>query len=122
VRESGFRSVDFVHGFPAHWRPSRVVQLFVVQPRRFSSWTTLREGRRFLAEVLDRLLRVDRLGRVDADEADAFDVAGELDLERVTVDDLDDAGEVGGGSRAGEQQRRLRRLQGAEWHERPRAT
>jgi hypothetical protein len=37
-------------------------------------------GRR--RRTLDRLLRVDRLGRVDADQADAFDGAGELDLGR----------------------------------------
>jgi hypothetical protein len=53
-------------------------------------------GRRLGAEALDRLVGVHGLGRVDADEAHRLDPpAGDLDLERVAVDERHDDAAVG---------------------------
>src|SRR4051812_30168576 len=48
-------------------------------------------GRRLLGEALDRRVRLDRLRRVDADVADLLAAAVDADVDRVAVDDPDDA-------------------------------
>ena len=52
----------------------------------------LREGRRFLSEILDGLLRMHRLGGVHADQAAPLDFPCGLHLERVAIHDPNDAG------------------------------
>ena len=50
----------------------------------------LGEGGRLGAEARRGPVRVDDLGRVDADDPDRLDAARQLDVDRVAVDDLDD--------------------------------
>jgi len=63
-----------------------------LEPDHRALGRALRERRRFPAEVLDRLLRVERLGRVDADQSDALLTPGDRDDKRIAVDDANDRG------------------------------
>ncbi len=67
------------------------------EPHRLALDQLLVEVARLGAEALDRLARLDALGRVDADVAEVLFSSVEIDLDRVAVDDAGDLGSDGAG-------------------------
>lgn len=75
---------------PRPW--CRGVRLVVPEDDPLAFEVAAGEGARLLPEELDRLSRVDGLGRVDADQPDPL---AARELERVAVDDAQDLGRPG---------------------------
>lgn len=77
-----------------------------LEPDELPFGHALREGGRLAAKALNRLVRMDGLGRIDANESDLLCVPCDADLDGVTVDNTDAADGVGPGEGCDKRERK----------------